>query len=206
MVKYNWTNIENTVSLPIRASDKCYQNGKGGEYWCLSIIEQMNAIQRFKDTFNDTNIDTVIITSEDENIINQYRRIKSKYKFVFNDFDVLPNSGNQRFLRKELTKDKDYFNLMISVLSSMKLQMNGKYFIIRHRSNYVHALWKLANSFHCELNNHNNNDTRHCINFDIDGYEQPIDTNCLRTDRWGWPKKLGKHFSKLLNLHHLNII
>ena len=200
LVKYNWTDIENTLSLPIRASDKCYQNG-GGEYWCISMEQQMNAIQRFKDKFNDTNIDTVIITSEDPNIINQYKRIKSKYKFVFNDFDILPNTGSQPEIRKELTTDKDYFNLMISVLSSMKLQMNGKYFIVRHRSNWVHAIWKIANSFHCQLNNNNDNDndnnhTRHCINFDIDGYEQPIDTTCLRTDRFAWPQSFGKHLLK----------
>ena len=85
--------------------------------------------------------------------------------FIFNDFDVTPNTGNPVELMKSkqnetirmendtflIKDDKSYFDLFISMLSTIKLQMNAKYVITQSRSNWLNGIWELSKSIHCEV-------------------------------------------------------
>eukprot|EP01084_Bolivina_argentea_P289654 497429_1 len=207
--KYKWKSSNITVALPIRASDECYSLfRKGGEMRCSTVDDHIRAIKHFQD--RNGLIDTIIVTSEDSNITREYKQLAKNVfvdlKWIFNDFDITPDSGNPKKWKTVLKTDEDYYDLLISILSSIKLQMHAKYYIVHHRSNFIHGIWRLASAMHCEVDKYrsDNNaveDKRYCINFDAKANEQEYDKTCLREDRFGWKKVFGQ-FYKLENQIH----
>ena len=198
--KYKWKSIYKTLSFPIRGSDKCYRPGKYGEMRCNTMQKNIETIYKFKKRFNKfDNIDTIIITSEDEKIIEQYRNLSlylNEFNFIFNDFDIMQSTGNpfKGFKNDKkkfnFTTDEVWLNILISMLSSLKLQMNSNYYVTRTRSNWINGIWSISSSINCQLwmnqtddiihFNISNQHKKHCKNFDIKGNEFEFDQHCYR--------------------------
>eukprot|EP01084_Bolivina_argentea_P084526 152829_1 len=184
--KYNWTHIYKTISLPIRSSDKCYVPFHRGEMRCTTQKQHIDAIYEFKKKFIVYDIDTVIITSESKNIIQIYRNLSENMtgiKFVFNDFDIMPSTGNPLKIKLYET-DIQWFNMIISMISSLKLQMHANYYVTRTRSSWNNGIWVIASSMHCDLfsdmNDYMYEKQKHCINFDINAKKFDMDKYCFR--------------------------
>lgn len=208
--KYGFISSLSSISLAIRGSDKCWSHRRHGEMRCRTMKQNIDAIKQFQNKFGN-HINQIIVTSEDKNIIKLYKNY-SKHQlhgrddnliFIFNDFDVTPNSGNPVELTQGtknetirikndlfvVKDDKSYFDLFMSMLSTIKLQMNAKYVITQSRSNWLNGIWQLTNSIHCEIDvddiNDNNNDyKKHCIGFSNQGKQFKMDYYCDREDRF----------------------
>merc|ERR1711972_859753 len=93
---------------------------------------------------------------------------------------------------------------MVSMLSTIKLQMHARYYIIQRQSGWAHAIWVLSSCMHCQIDSihgdGNEDDDRYCINLKKRENEETImwdqrlfdqqrtTTNaineCYRPDRW----------------------
>ena len=190
--KYDWTASSKTISLPIRGSDKCWSNRRHGEMKCSTMEQNVNAIRKLQTRFG-ADIDTVIVSSEDQSVLLQYQNLSlsmKDIKFVFNDFDVFPNTGNPIDLKKNTSRFQDdtaLFHLFVAMMSTFKLQMHAKYYILNFKSNWIHGIWIVSDGIHCELEpSPMDDDQRHCINFDRQGHEAEIDEFCYRDKRFKW--------------------
>ena len=174
LIKYKWKSKQNTLSLPIRASDKCAQPDGNQTYWskpemiCFEPIQFLQIAQAMQH-FSNNAFDTVIITSEDEKIISFVKnQTDLPFNFIFNDGDILQNSGNLQDMDKTKRNDEvEMFKLVLSMLSTIKLQMHSKYYIIQRQSNWAHAIWGLSSNIHCEIPDmfqSHDNDDRFCVN------------------------------------------
>ena len=153
--RYGFTSPLSTVSLAVRASDKCWSHGRQGEMRCPNASDYMQAVQDLAARFANESardIDAVIVTSEDRDVVALFKGNVSaahpRWRFIFNDADVLPNSGNPYELRKGVKANNDsalqlfdvgddaaLFALLLSMLSSLRLQMNANYVVTAHIHN-----------------------------------------------------------------------
>ena len=98
-------------------------------------------------------ITSVIITSEDQSVINY---IKSKDELgldlIFNDGDMLQNCGLVQDLKEEQKSNEfEMFKILISMLSTLKLQMHSNYYVVQKQSNWGHAIWTMSSCIYCGI-------------------------------------------------------
>ena len=137
-----------TISMPIRGSDKCmgdmHVNGEGqmnGESECFRDLEQYmkmaENIRRF-----DPQVDTIILTSEDERYLEQRHKYTKdgRWRFIINHSDTVKGTGSIDVLEKSESME----NVFISFISSLHLQLKGKYFILNCSSNFHQLIRKFA--------------------------------------------------------------
>ena len=171
--KNKWKSKNKTISLIIRGSDKCMNNNNnnnqylnGPEMKCFHPKNFINIAQIIK-IFHDE-INSIIITSEDKNIINYIKNnisssssLSSIFNFIYNDQDIMQNCGLVQDLNdNQKTNEFQMFKLLISMLSTLKLQSQySNYYIIQKQSNWGHSIWTISSSF--DNDNYNN---KYCIN------------------------------------------
>ena len=135
------------LSMPIRWGDKCGNNYNRHKYSrieieeCFVFEEYMNIIKLLQKTID---LDYVILTSESKEIIEKAKNItKNKFKFIFNNHDLMQGSGLIESMTLNSNSLKDIF---ISTLSSLKLQLISKYYINMHASTWNAGILAFANA------------------------------------------------------------
>ena len=148
-------NPMNTISLPIRGTDKCSNDERYvGEMECWSIMEYIGFLRSVK-YLSFGRIDTVIITSESIEIIDEIKNKinKSEWNIILNIDDSVPSSGNAKYINLEdddLEDDDLENDVIIGGLSSLLLQMNSKYIAFTRSSNWLDNMWNIAEELNCE--------------------------------------------------------
>lgn len=133
-----------TISLPIRGSDKCESWGILWETRCLSFDLYMEFAERLRDL--DPKLDTIILTSEDPQYLQNRTLYENRWRFVLNTYDVSPGVGNPgSVFQKNFTKDE----IFLSFMSTLHLQMRGKYLVLNCASNYQMILRHLVEYGDC---------------------------------------------------------
>jgi len=138
-----------TISMPIRASDKCvgemHREGQGqmdGESECFSSLERyMEMAEQIRKV--DPQVNTIILTSEDERYLeyrHQYTQ-DGRWRFIVNRADVGAGTGSIDVLEKTYSSMDEHF---VSFFSTIQLQLKGKYFILNCSSNFHQLIRKLA--------------------------------------------------------------
>merc|ERR1712113_202940 len=119
----------NTVSLPIRATDKCRREGYGGEMDCWSENEYVAFLASLRYLSSDR-INTVIITSESRQmsvgVAEQLKKENNEWNVILNVNDRQPETGNSHRIKSENVHTLPD-DVIIGALSSLMLQTNGKY-------------------------------------------------------------------------------
>ena len=152
--------MKNIVSMMIRWGDKCKQSYiskrsynilKRAESICSTYDHYMMVFDELK--LLQPNIDSIIATSDTEEIILNMTREYGQNKdlnLIINSYDVMPETGgyNHYWL-----KDKDnIYNVIVSILSTMKLQFGAKYYILASASNWSDGISDLALLLNCVPN------------------------------------------------------
>ena len=137
------------LGLPIRASDKCAEESE-----CPSFETYMSLMQSVRDTNekyladdrskeNSTLHTNIILTSESPDIFKAQRSFQEKnninrtdisfpFKFVTNAFDILQGTGHPGKMARNESKE----DILVSSLSSFKLQFYAKYNVGNCCSNF----------------------------------------------------------------------
>lgn len=201
--RYNFSNSLSTISMAVRGSDKCWSHRRHGEMKCPKDGDRMKAVRALKDGLNQ-HIDAIIITSEDREVIEAYKdnvslQFEGDFKFIFNDFDVTPNSGNPWELKQNandsslfnVDEDRSYYLLFLSMMSSIRLQMNAYSAVTQPASNWLHGIWSISKHIHCEtdvdalsVEHHDHEHSKHCIAFSKHAKLKDVDQECERADRF----------------------
>mmetsp|Transcript_13465 Transcript_13465/g.25730 ORF Transcript_13465/g.25730 Transcript_13465/m.25730 type:complete len:407 (+) Transcript_13465:61-1281(+) len=145
---------DRAVGLPVRGSDKCGKPVNAGdetsrgssrfEAACLPFHTYMEAVNRLKEI--DTEIDTVVVTSEDQTYIDAamiFRKTKSAeagLSFVFNTLDE--HQGDSRMQALANSGLFSHHIIMISMWTTLELQMRAKYYLINCNSHW--HVWIVA--------------------------------------------------------------
>ena len=115
---------ERTIGLPIRASDKCDHESE-----CLSYADHLHVATYQWNRTVGTPDPTVLLTTESKQVLEQHTRFvdessdpAASYRFVLNDYDVLPDSG--RGVSRVAGIDAD--EVMLSAVSSLRLQLMAR--------------------------------------------------------------------------------
>lgn len=133
-----------TISLPIRGSDKCETWGALWETRCLSFDLYMEFAEHLRDL--DPKLDTIILTSEDPQYLQNRTTYEDRWRFVLNNYDISPGVGGPgEVFKKNFTKDE----IFLSFMSTLHLQMRGKYLILNCGSNYHTILRQLVDYGDC---------------------------------------------------------
>eukprot|EP01084_Bolivina_argentea_P091522 164754_1 len=145
--KYHWISPQQTISIPLRRSDKCISEMK-----CASLDLWKQIIHKI--LWGNSEITHIIITSETKETIN---KTKTQFHFeniekIYNDFDIQPDNGNTQQLQNSFGKDRGIVNSLLSMLTTFKLQMHASYYVIQKQSNWLHGIWVMSSSFDCEIN------------------------------------------------------
>lgn len=139
--------LESTIGLPIRASDKCYRESE-----CLSFDDHMRVssdlwgkylnISRGEKVATEP---TIIFTTESRSVIKDHAKFMNNsdlkaalpfnFRFVMNTEDVLPNTGKLSRGGRSHTADE----AMLSAMSSLQVQMAARFSVGNCCSNF-HAL------------------------------------------------------------------
>ena len=125
-----------SFGLPIRASDKCIAESE-----CLTFGTYMNIMKqvwvKHQNKFSKRNI-TILLTTESKIVIDEMAAFQSNkndfpfdYSFIVNSKDVTPGSGLPTDYRN-ISKD----DIMLSMLSSLQIQLNAGYSIGNCCSNF----------------------------------------------------------------------
>ncbi|GAB5360479.1 hypothetical protein AAMO2058_000631700 [Amorphochlora amoebiformis] len=144
-----------TIAMPVRASDKCHghkvEGSAPGEEDCLTLEHYMERANEVRE--KDPEVDTIIFTSESKDMVNkssQYSK-SGRWRFVYNDLDVMPGTGstNEETLKKSTTKSLGIEGALVS----LHMLLRAKYFILpysprRHRvySSWLHSVGGLSRS------------------------------------------------------------
>ena len=150
---------ENTVSVVIRYSDKCRNVNNAynkAEMDCFKLTEYVSIVKQLKLLKNDL-IQHMIVTSESPqimtNITNNSLFDFNKFGFdlIYNKYDVMQNTGHRAKSTKEkkLLKNTNVMQIMISMLSSIKLQFGGRYMFEIKASNWVKNICLMAHKLYC---------------------------------------------------------
>ena len=145
--RYQWSSAAETIGMPIRGSDKC-----GHEMSCLVMEEYPKIVSSLK--ANHSEINAVIITSEDPNVIlwmkqNQQNLTVSGIQPIFNDYDDPPGTGMPR--SKRCGNDTSCLSTWFNMWLTVRLQMNAKHMVIPPGSNINNLIWTLTETFDCGL-------------------------------------------------------
>ena len=155
---WNEYNIFNTLSLPIRHSDKCSQNknNPNAEGECYYEKDYYNLIQTIK--YFDNSIDTVILTSEDAEVIDSIVKMiyskdtKNYWKIILNYKDKRPDMPIVYYARSKNVNDSDVnSDPILGAMTSWLLQTNGKYMAHTRSSNYLDIIWNVNKQLNCDL-------------------------------------------------------
>eukprot|EP01084_Bolivina_argentea_P145161 254501_1 len=154
-------NINNSISVPIRGSDKCINNifpysfntFKGKKHWsnCFTLDEYIEIILFIKQYINK-DLNTIFVNSEMTQIVQyimENKRLKEyNFNVITNVFDYHPN----RAVTPKQTKTN---NDMISMLTSLYLNsLCCKYFIIYSPSNWLRLIASIARLYPLNVDNH----------------------------------------------------
>jgi len=133
-----------TVSMPMRRGDKCkghkIKGSSPGEDKCLPLKTWMKAVNRYRcDKFDcdKTKLTHIIVTCGERAVVRNMTELAPKHgwQVIWNKFDVMQGTGSandlKHFDKKMSTKD-----VMISVFTSLQLQLRGKFFVKKKRRHY----------------------------------------------------------------------
>lgn len=146
------------LGLPIRASDKCVDESECPSFETYMLLMQNvwdtneknladardREIPNATTTENPTPYTNIILTSESSDVLEDQRVFEEKsdryhnnlsfpFKFVTNTFDVLQNTGNPS---KMSTSESSKEDILISALTSLKMQFYAKYSVGNCCSNH----------------------------------------------------------------------
>jgi hypothetical protein len=142
-------NPNQTIGLPIRASDKCESESE-----CLPFHEYMNMTKqtffRYQNEILSTagntraNITNIIVTSEASQIHDammayekeQLSELPFDARFITNQYDLHQDTGNPTYTNKTMDMDE----VMLSGISSLKAQLHARYLIGNCCSNFHNVL------------------------------------------------------------------
>ena len=126
-----------------------------GEYECIKIetyMQRANAIRAY-----DPQIDTIILTSEDESIIQSSKNFTTyngvQWRFVYNVGDIRQGTGSATALQKETDHGHSIHRIMESALTSMHLQLRAKYMVSTHTSSWLLLIQALFKCDSCTFTN-----------------------------------------------------
>lgn len=150
IAKYN---PQQTISAIIRWSDKCFNSEptpkKAPEQECFTLPEYVNVTKQLKLLLAD-DVNYIIVTSESSKIIQN----------ITNQSDDLSNMGINLIVNKHDIKqgggaisgfnNDNVVSVMISMLSSIKLQFGGKYYFYVQSSSWVSSIFVLKKTFNCQ--------------------------------------------------------
>ncbi|ETO12115.1 hypothetical protein RFI_25260 [Reticulomyxa filosa] len=131
--------LERTISLTIRNGDKCAIS-LTAEMKCVTIKQFVKVVEIL--TILDHNIDTVIVTSESQQPIDEFVTDLQHSEYA----DIHPRVGHLAWLY--FSKQSRY-DFAMSILSSVQLQMFAKYYIVTHESNWCRNIWYLSSNLYC---------------------------------------------------------
>ena len=194
-----------TLSLPIRQSDKCKtDNVRAGEMDCWSEREFILFLDSVS-FLSDNRIDTVIITSESTQFLNnltaaikefdEWKYSEHKWRrIVVNKHYISSQIGAADYRQSEWMRYSDdrlatqlEFDPIVGALSSMLLQIaNSQYIAHTKSSNWLDLIFALSKSLNC-----------HSIfwreQLQTNGFGSiflQIDTKCFEFIQWGIGNKL----------------
>jgi len=169
----NWFEPSHAIGIIIRGSDKCKGHnlhGKAkhapGEMDCSD--DQLNEFflrAEFLRKFHDENLDTLVVTSEDEKIIEfskKYVQEYSHWKLVLNNVDVLQGTGSATAVGK-MKDDVSNYDVVVSAMTSFHMQLRTRDLIFISKSSWgmaialahVHGAFTFAEErFHVNLYSH----------------------------------------------------
>ena len=98
------------------------------------------------------NMDTIIITSEDQDIIDGFKKdfvsnnseSKFEWKYIFNTFDKMQGNGSTKSYNKQILNEYGMENIMLRMLSTIYLQQNAKIYVLQLRSNQARNIWRIS--------------------------------------------------------------
>ena len=144
-----------TISAIIRWGDKCYNNplkiGRA-EQECFTLKEYVNAFKELQ-ILLDYNLTSMIVTSDSREIIQEisdkslYDPINDLYNMslIFNKFDIMQAAG---VMKDSLNSNP--ISVMLSMLSTIKLQFGGKYYVHSGTSGWSSGIFALKRLFNCQ--------------------------------------------------------
>ena len=151
-VQNNWLSNKNTLSLPIRGSDHCGRDGmKCGHH---EIKKYQNLIEEI--IGNNSDINYIIITSESDKLISKMTNSlknndkTNKINIIYNNYDAKQGTGNPKEMHYK--SDMDQLNILLSMLTTLKLQMHSNYVIIKKSSNWLSGIWLITDNMDCQIN------------------------------------------------------
>jgi len=131
-------NPENTLGLPIRASDKCF-----AESDCLSFAQYMDLVAAFMEREKEegNEIKNIILTSESKAMIDARLEYDGKIggaTFFINSDDSMQGSGRPRHYKNEVLVQEGISpnQIMASTLTALNLQLYSKITIANCCSNF----------------------------------------------------------------------
>ena len=144
-----------TISSMIRWSDKCKNSDSKGhpEMICFELREYMHIARILKLLLKDQ-VKNIVVTSEDKHILlnatneTLYDKKDDLYNLtmIINKNDVMQGAS----MATRFSSEKNALTIMLSVLSTMKLQFLGKYYFHVPSSSWVRGVYQLKYYFHCQ--------------------------------------------------------
>eukprot|EP01083_Nonionella_stella_P177615 624758_1 len=215
-------NRHKTLSLPIRASDKCKNiealTGQHyvheSEIYCFTPLEYvylMNALQYL--TRNE--MDSVILTSEDASFVQKVIRIMrnetysnvAHWNVVVNTEDYSVGEGTTTYRKTQKKFGNDTVNVdvgtsfytdhLISAVSSLVLQvhLDTPYFVVLRSSSWTRLMWNWVSALNCNINHPEKHEIKssQCIGLHVPGYRHPnVSTSFVL-----WPRDICRRFKRL---------
>ena len=151
----NQVKLDKTVSLMIRWGDKCAQSAvdaKRAESTCSTYHEEMLVIKQLKKLVPE--IDTIIATSDTREVILNLTRDYTEWakqndmRFIINEYDVMPETG----LYNRYHVDESIYSVMLSIMSTIKLQFGAKYYLLASGSSWSGRICEMAWRLKCAPN------------------------------------------------------
>eukprot|EP01084_Bolivina_argentea_P234242 394342_1 len=151
---------ENSISIPVRWGDKCLnwhlnhsymsQNNitatGGAEMICFTPRQYFDLLRELK--YLIPNIDTLVITSESNGIVQEFNKYYKRYGFkhlITNIGDIMQGVSTTENL------DIDPHKWFISMISTMRLLFSSKYFIETQGSAWIFGISNLIQSLDCDV-------------------------------------------------------
>ena len=100
----------------------------------------------------------------------------------------------------DVRNDLAHYNNFVSMLSSIKLQLNAFQAVTQPASNWLHGIWSLLSAFHCEMDvaateqielSQGDWAQKHCVSFSKRArFTGILDEECMRPDRFDCAQQL----------------
>ena len=146
---------------------------------CLPIQEYPKIVSSLK--LEHSEIDSVIVTSEDPTVIEWIREHLNVegVNVIFNEYDDSPGTGYySNFTMNQ--NDSQTLESFLAIWLSVKLQFNAQYYVINRHSNILHQIWLMADNMDCRWNQGLDVDVdekKHCIDTAV---ERAMWSRCYR--------------------------